>query len=47
MTGTLVIIFIVSAVAAFAAGWLVGRKWNTKVEAKLRDELDKIRSLGR
>ena len=47
MTGTLIMIFIASAVAVFAAGWLVGRKWNKKVESKLREELDKIRSLGR
>ena len=47
MTEVMVIIFIASVVAAFAAGWLVGRKWNTKVESKLREELDKIRSLGR
>ena len=47
MTGTLIIIGITSVVAAFAAGWLVGRKWNTKVEAKLRDELANLRNLRR
>jgi len=47
MTGTLIIIGITSVVAVFAAGWLIGRKWNTKVETKLRDELDKIKNLRR
>ena len=46
MTEVMVVSIVVGA-ACFVAGWLVGRKWNTKVESKLREELDKIRSLGR
>jgi len=42
-----VIVAVVVCVACFAAGWLVGRKWNGKVEAELRDDLARLRNMLR